>query len=219
MQYLSVHDWLISLNLIGFANGRISFSCKLNNFPWCVCVCVCVCVIFIHSSMMEVYIVSVSWLLWRERLSPKPGKHCCCCSVHKSWLTLQPHGLQHAKLLCPPLPLGVCSDSCPLSWWCCLTSHPLLPASPLAFTLSQHQSFPMSQLFPSSGQSTGTSASASILPVNIHSWFPLRLTGLILQSKALSRVFPAQQFESINSLVLSLLYGPTLTSIHDYWKN
>ena len=97
-------------------------------------------------------------------------------------------------------------------------SHPLLPPSPLALNLSQHQGlFPMSQLFESDGQSIG--ASASVHPMNIQGWFPLGLTGLILQSKGLSRVFSRRRFKSINSSVLSLLYGPTLTSIHDYWKN
>ena len=67
-------------------------------------------------------------------------------------------------------------------------SHPLLPTS-LAFNLSQHQSFPVSRLFASSGQSIRASASASILPMNIQGWFPLGLTGLILLSKGLSRVF------------------------------
>ena len=70
-------------------------------------------------------------------------------------------------------------------------SHPLLSPSPPAFNLSQHQGlFPMNQLFASGGQSTGVSDSASVLPMNIQSWFPLGLTGLIsLQSKELSRVF------------------------------
>ena len=76
-------------------------------------------------------------------------------------------------------------------------------------------SIPVSQLFASGGQSIRVSASASVLPMDIQGWFPLRLTDLILQSKGLS----APQFENISSLVLSLLYGPTLTFIHDYWKN
>ena len=64
------------------------------------------------------------------------------------------------------------------------------------------------------------SASTSILPVNIQDWFPLGWTGWIsLQSKGLSRVFSNTTIKSINSFVLSLPYGPTLTSIHDYWKN
>ena len=77
----------------------------------------------------------------------------------------------------------------------------------------------MSRLFTSGDQGIGASASASasVLPVNIQGLFPLELTGLIsLESKGLST---APQFESINSLEFSLLYGPTLTSIHDYWKN
>ena len=62
--------------------------------------------------------------------------------------------------------------------------------------------------------------SPSVLPMNIQGWFPLELTGLIsLRSKGLSRVFSNTQFKSINSLALSFLYGPTLTSIHDCWKN
>ena len=75
--------------------------------------------------------------------------------------------------------------------------------------------FLMSRLFTPGGQSIGASASAS---VNIQDWFPLGLTGLIsLQSNGLSRVFSNTQFKSINSLTFSLLFGPTLTSIHD-WK-
>ena len=77
-------------------------------------------------------------------------------------------------------------------------------------------SFPMSQLFASGGQSIG--ASASVLPMNIQGWYPLWLTSLIfLQSKGLSRVFSSTTVR--NSLMLSLLYGPTLTSIHDYRKD
>ena len=88
------------------------------------------------------------------------------------------------------------------------------------------QSFPLSgcflrsKFFASDGQIIGASASASVLPMNIQGWFPLGLTGLIsLKSKGLSRVFSTLQFKSINSLVLSFLYGPVLTSIHNYWKN
>ena len=63
-----------------------------------------------------------------------------CCSVAKSCPTLcHPQGLQHTRLLRPPLSPRVCSHSCPLSQWCCLT-HPLPLPPPLAFNLSQHQS-------------------------------------------------------------------------------
>ena len=76
-------------------------------------------------------------------------------------------------------------------------------------------SFPVSWLFTSGGESIGASALASILPINIQDWlvwFPCRPR----DSQASS---PMPQFKSINSSVLSLLYDPTLTSIHDYWKN
>ena len=80
--------------------------------------------------------------------------------------------------------------------------------------------FPMSQFFALGGQSIGVLASASVLPINIQSRFPSGWTGWIsLQCKGPSRVFSNQKFKSINSLALSFLYSPTLTSIHDYWKN
>ena len=101
-------------------------------------------------------------------------------------------------------------------------SHPLLPPSPSCpQSFPASESFPMSQLFISCGQSIRASVSASVLPMNIQSWFPLKLTGLIsFESKGLYKEsFPAPQFESISSLALNLLYGLTLTSIHDYWKS
>ena len=64
------------------------------------------------------------------------------------------------------------------------------------------------------------SFSFNISPFNEYSGlFPLGLADLALLSKGISKVFSSTQFEGINSLVLSLLYGPTLTFIHDYWKN
>ena len=100
-------------------------------------------------------------------------------------------------------------------------SHPLSSPSSPAFNLPQHQglSFRMSQFFASSGQSIGASTSASVLPMNIQDWFPLELTGWIsLQTKGLSKSSPTPQFKSISPSRLSLLYGPTLTSTHDYGK-
>ena len=105
--------------------------------------------------------------------------------------SLWPHGLQHARLPYPSPTPGACSNSCPLSWWC----HPTLSSSvvPLSSCLQSSPasgSFPTSWLFASGGQNIGSSASASVLPMNIQDWFPLGLTGLIsLQSKGLSRVF------------------------------
>ena len=108
-----------------------------------------------------------------------------------SCVWLWPHGLQHSRFPCFPLSSGVCSNSCPLSWWCYLTISSSV--SPFSFCLQSFPasgSFPVSQLFASGGQSIGASASASVLSVNIQGWFPLELTGFIsLQSKGLSRVF------------------------------
>ena len=80
-------------------------------------------------------------------------------------------------------------------------------------------SFPISQLLGSGGQSRGASVSASVLPMNIQGWYSLGLTGLTsLLSKGLLWSSPGPQFQSINSLALSLLYGPTLTPLLDYCK-
>ena len=121
--------------------------------------------------------------------------------------SLQPHELQHARLPCPSLSPGVCTNSCPLNWWC----HPTISSSVTPLS-SYFQSFPalgsflMSRVFASGGPSIGTSE--SVLPMNIQDWFPLRLTGLIsLQSKGLLRVFSSTTIQSHQSLALSLLYG------------
>ena len=111
------------------------------------------------------------------------------CSVVSDFLW--PHGLQHARLPSPSPSPGACSNSCSLSGW----YHPTVSSSVIPFS-SCLQSFPasgsfsMSLYFESGGQSTGASASASVLPKHIQDWFLLGLTGLIsLQSKGLSRVF------------------------------
>ena len=103
--------------------------------------------------------------------------------------------------------------------------HSAISSSVIPFS-SCHQSFPASGSFPirwlftSRGQSTRASASASVLPMNIQSWFHLALTGWPpCCSRNTLECSLAPQFKSINSLVLSLFYGPTLTSIQDYWKN
>ena len=109
------------------------------------------------------------------------------CSVVSE--SLWPYGLQHSRLPCPSPSPKVCSNSFPLSQWCCLTtSSSVVPffSHPQSFPASG--AFPVSRLFPSGGKNIG--ASASVFPVNIQGWFPLGLTGLIfLQSKGLSRVF------------------------------
>ena len=96
----------------------------------------------------------------------------------------------HDRLPCPSPTPRACSNSFPSSRWC----HPTISFSVVPFSYLQSfpasESLPMSPFFASGGQSIGDSASASVLPMNSHGWFPLGLTGLIaLQSKGLSRVF------------------------------
>ena len=135
--------------------------------------------------------------------------------------SLRPHESQHARPPCPSPTPGVHSDWRPLSQW----YHPAISSSVVPFS-SHLRSFPasgafqMSQLFTSDGQSIGVSVSSSIFPVNIQDWFPLRWTGRSPYSPRDSQEFsPTTQFKSINSSTLSLLHSPTLTSIHDHWKN
>ena len=105
--------------------------------------------------------------------------------------SLRPHESQHARHPCPSPTSGVYPNPCPLNQWC----HPTISCSVVPFSsclksLPASGSFPMSQLFPSGGQSIGVSASASVLPMNTQDWFPLGWTGWIsLQSKGLTRVF------------------------------
>ena len=132
---------------------------------------------------------------------------------------LRPQALQHARFLCPSLSPRVCSSSCSLRWGHC----PTISSSASSFSFCPQSfpasgSFPMSQLFTSGGQSIR--ASVSVLWMYIQSWFPL---GLMVWSPCSPRdsqeSSPAPQFKTINCPVLSLLYGPTLTSIHNFWKN
>ena len=101
--------------------------------------------------------------------------------------SLWPHGLQHSRLPCPSQSPAVYSNSCPLL---VMPSNNLILCCPLLLLTSVFSSirvFPVSQLFISGGQSTRVSA--SVLAMNIQSWFPLGLTGLILQSKGPSIIF------------------------------
>ena len=132
-------------------------------------------------------------------------------------VSLQPHGLKHARLPCPSLSLGVCSNSCDAIQ----PSHPLLPPSPPALNLSQHQG--LFQWVSSSHQV------AKVLKLQLQhqsfqwifrtdflwDWLVWSL-GSPRNSQESS---PAPQFVSINSSAFSLLYGSTLMSVHDYRKN
>ena len=112
-----------------------------------------------------------------------------CCSVAVESNSLWPYELKHTRFPCPSLSPGVCSNSIESVM---LFKHLILccPFSSCSQPFPASESFPMSWLFPSGGQSIETSASSSVLPMNILGWFPLGLTDLIsLLSKELSRVF------------------------------
>ena len=138
-------------------------------------------------------------------------------SLSRVWLFVTPWTRAHQ----PSLFITTCRvhpNSCPSSRWC----HPTISSSVIPFSSCLQSfpasgSFPMSQLFGSGGQSIGVSASTSVLPISTQDWSPLGLTGCSPSDSQESS--PTPQFKSINSLVLSFLCSPTLTIIHDYWKN
>ena len=131
------------------------------------------------------------------------------------WTTARQASLSITNSRGPPKPISI-ELVMPSNHLLLSTSSPLLPS-----IFPRSGSFQMNQFFTSGGQSIRVSASASVLPMNIQDWFPLGLTGLIsLQSKGLSQESSSTpQFKSTNSSALRFLYSPTLTSIHDYWKN
>ena len=143
----------------------------------------------------------------------QPHNPCfCCCSVAELCLTLSDHmDCSTARLPGPPQPPGVRSNSCPLSHWC----HPTISSSIAPFSCPQ---FPSNRVFSNesalcirwSKYWASTSATATVLPMNIQSWFPLGLTVRSPCSLTDSQESSLAQFESISSLALSLLCGPTL---------
>ena len=141
-------------------------------------------------------------------------------SVTQSCLTLQSHGLKHTRSPCLSPTPRTCSNSYPSSQWC----HPTISSSVIPFSSCLQSfpalgSFPVSQFFASGGQSIGVSASTSALPMNSQDWSPLGWTGWISLQSDSQESSPTPHFKSINSSALSFLYSPTLTSIHDHWKN
>ena len=134
--------------------------------------------------------------------------------------SLWPNEPQHTRPPCPSPAPRVHPDSYASSRWC----HPAISSSVVPFSscpqsLPASGSFPMSQLFVSGGQSTGVSASASILPMNTQDWYPLGWTGWIsLLSKGLSRVF------SNTTVQKQQFFGAQLSSQRDQvwslgWEN
>ena len=134
--------------------------------------------------------------------------------------SLWPHESQHARPPSPSPTPRVHSNSSPSSRWC----HPAIASSVVPFSSCPHSlqapgSFPMNQPFAWGGQSIGVSASASVLPMNTQD--DLLWDGLVGSpySPRDSQESSPTQLKSINFLALCFLHSPTLTSIHDYWKN
>ena len=135
--------------------------------------------------------------------------------------SLQPHESQHTRPPCPSPTPRVHSDSRPWSWWC----HPAISSSVVPFSscpqsLPPSKSFPMSELFTWGGQSTGVSALDHSFQRNPRA--DLLQNGLVGSPCSLrdsQESSPIPQSKCINSSVLSFLYGPVLTSMHDYWEN
>ena len=135
--------------------------------------------------------------------------------------SLRPHGLQHTRPPCPSPTPGVYSNSCPWHQWCHPTiSSYVIPFSSRLQSFPASGSFPISQFFTSGGQTIGsfsfsisTSSEYSGLTSFRIDWFDC-----LTVQEALKSLLQHHSSKSINSLVLSFLYSPTLTSIHDYWK-
>ena len=108
-----------------------------------------------------------------------------------------------------------------ISQWC----HPTISSSDIPFSSCLQSfpasgSFPISQFFPSGGQSIGVSASASVLPINIQDWFPLGWTGWIsLQSEELSSLLQHHSSKASIPWCSAFFIVTALTSMYDYWKN
>ena len=123
-------------------------------------------------------------------------------------------GLEKVWFYSNPQKMQCHSNSCPLSRWCrSIIWSSVIPFSSCLQSFPALGSFPMN-LFASGGQSIG--ASASILPVNIQDWFKIDRFDLTAVQRDSQESSPTPQFKSINSSALSFLYGPTITSIHDY---
>ena len=135
--------------------------------------------------------------------------------------SLRPHESQHARPPCPSPTPGVYPNPRPSSQWC----HPAISSSVITFSscpqsLTASGSFPMSQLFPWGGQSTGVSALASVLPMNTQDWSPLGWTGWIsLQSKGLSRAFSNTTVQKHQFFGAQLSSQSNSLILHDHWKN
>ena len=134
--------------------------------------------------------------------------------------SLWPHGLQYDTLPCPSPSPGVCPTSRSLHRWCrpAISSSNTLFFCPSSFPASE--TFPISHLFSSGSQNTGASALASVLPMSIQGWSPLRLTGLIFfLSKGLSGVFSRTTVQRQQFFGLLPSLCSSFTTVHDHCED
>ena len=148
--------------------------------------------------------------IWKANITSFSSVQFSCSVMSDS---LRPHESQHARPPCPSPTPGVHSDSRPSSQWC----HPAISSSVVPFSscpqsLPASESFPMSQLFTWGGHHSFQRNPRADLLQN-------GLVGSPCSPRNSQKSSPRPQFKSINSLVLSFLHSPTLTSIHDHWKN
>ena len=156
----------------------------------------------------------------------------CVCTRVRAYVSQSVQSLSHVRHFATPwitarqASLSITNsrslpNSFPLSRWCHLTiSSSVVPFFSCLQSFPASGAFHMSQLVASGGQNIGVSASTSALPMNTQDWFPLGWTGWIsLHLRDSQESSPTPQFKSVNSSALSFLYSPTLTSIHDHWKN
>ena len=141
-----------------------------------------------------------------------------CCLVSAVSESLWPHGLQHARLACPSLSPGVCSNSCPLSQWC----HPTISSSVTPFsswpqTFPASGSFPMSWLFTSGGQSIWNFI-FSISPSNEYSWVELLLDWLVWPPCS-PRILKSLKHHSLKASVLWHSIFCMVQNSHPYMTN
>ena len=141
----------------------------------------------------------------------------CCCSSLTCVQLIETTWTIARRVPCPSLFPGVCSNSCPLSWWCYPTiSSSVIPFSSCLQSFPASRSFPMSQFFTSGGQSIGASDSVSVLLVNVQGWFPIGLTvSISLLSKGISRVFSSttvQRHQTDTSKGIMILWIKTKSS-------
>ena len=189
--------WRASVHRVTNSRTWLNWFCKckkLNKIPSTVSgspSMMLICMIFVQFSSVahHVRLFATSWIT----------AHQASLSITNSRSSLRLTSIE-SVISSSHLTSVITFSSCPQS----------LPAS---------ESFPMNQLFAWGGQSNGVSALASFLPKKSHGWSPLEWTGGSPCSPRDSQESSPTQFKSINSSALSLLHSPTLTSIHDHWKN